>query len=102
MTIFGPFKSPPGQETKIWTLQTRPKKSLGLPFWAQLARIARKMPFKGSKIAKRLILAVFSIFPIYFQYKIAENQFCRSVAPFLPLLILIFGFLNTLGIPGDN
>ena len=43
-------------------------------------------------MAKRSILAVFSIFPIYFQYKIAENQFCRSVAPFLPLLILIFWF----------
>ena len=75
MTIFGPFKSPPGQETEIWTLQTRPKKSLGLPFWTQLARIARKMPFKGSKTTKRSILAVFSIFPIYFQYKIAEISF---------------------------
>ena len=89
MTIFGPFKCPPGQETKIWTLQTRPKKSLGLPFWAQLARIARKMPL-GSKTAKRSILAVFSIFPIYFQYKIAENQFCRYVAPFLPLSMPVF------------
>ena len=85
MTIFGPFKSPPGQEINIWTLQTRPKKSLGLPFWAQLERITRKMPFKGSKMAKPSIWAIFSIFPIYFHYKIAENQFCHYVAPFLPL-----------------
>ena len=63
MGIFGPFKSPPYEWAKFLTLQTCSKKSLALLPWGQEAKLPRKMQFRGFKMAKCLILAVFPIYP---------------------------------------
>ena len=48
MVIFGPFQSLPPGGKKILTFQTWLRKSLVLPSWGQGAKLAWKMPFKGS------------------------------------------------------
>ena len=61
MVIFGPFQSLPLGGEKILTFQTWLKKSLVMPSWSQGAKLDWKMPFRGAKMAKCAILAVFPI-----------------------------------------
>ena len=61
IVIFCPFKSLPLGGEKILTFQTWLKKSLVMPSWGQGAKLSWKMPFRGVKMAKCAILAVFPI-----------------------------------------
>jgi len=60
IVIFGPFRVSPGREENL-TFQIWLKKSLVSPTWGQGAKLAWKMPFRGIKMAKCAILAIFPI-----------------------------------------
>ena len=61
IVIFDPFQSLTLDGKKFLTFQTWLKKSLVSPTWGQGAKLAWKMPFRGVKMAKCAILAIFPI-----------------------------------------
>ena len=75
MVIFGPFQSLPPGGKKILAFQIWLEKSLVSSTWGQGAKLAWKMPFRGVKMAKCAILAIFPILSYIKQLKITKAVF---------------------------